>query len=123
MRNIRNCAVWITLGVLEYFFRPLLTCNKNAQLEQERGSAALLAKLLGQPQQNPPRAPPAPPKTAASTVPKGQLREEDPEGGHWARVLQSPFLFCLKLIPDRDKPPYPRGVGEVAAEGRRGARE
>lgn len=35
MRNIRNCAIWVTLGVLEYFLRPLLTWNKNAQQERE----------------------------------------------------------------------------------------
>lgn len=74
MRNIRNCAIWFTLGVLEYFLRPLLTWNKNAQVQQEGSSAALFAKLLGQPQQNPSRAPPAPRKTDRSTVPKGQLR-------------------------------------------------
>lgn len=35
---------------MEYFLRPLLRRNKNAQLEQERGSAVLLTKLLGESQ-------------------------------------------------------------------------
>lgn len=35
-------------GRFECFLCPLLTWNKNAQLEQEGGSAVLLAKLLGQ---------------------------------------------------------------------------
>lgn len=85
MGNTRNYATWITPGVLEYF--PLLTWNKNAQVEQEgtrlpcSQSSQSCSGSQYQPWPSPYRPPPAssPPPTppaSRSKVPEGQLREE-----------------------------------------------
>lgn len=116
-------------GRSECFLCPLLTWNKNAQLEQEGGSAVLLAKLWGsqfQAQQSPPCPPPATPlpKAASSTVPEGQLAKRGSRRRSLdARVTELVFVLFKKQIPNRAKPPYPRGIGEVAAGGRREERE
>ena len=86
MGNTRNYAIWITPGVVEYF--PLLTWNKNAQVEQEGTrlpcSQSSQSRSGGQyqpwpsPHRPPPASPPptAAPPTSRSKVPEGQLREE-----------------------------------------------
>lgn len=133
MRN-RNCVIWVALDVLEYFLCPLLAWNKNAQLEQGGAGGARLScpqRCWGsqfQPQQSPPRPPPAPhpptPQTASSTVPKGQLAKRGSRRRSLdARVTELVFVLFKKQIPNRAKPPYPRGIGKVAAGGRRGERE
>lgn len=72
------------------------------------GSAAgqSLAVPLARPHDTPESGPrgPAPPA-------------KDPEGGHWTCVSLSPFLFCLKQIPRRAKPPYPPGIGGAGSRG------
>lgn len=109
-------------GRFECFLCPLLTWNKNAQLEQEGGSAVLLAKLLGQSVPGP--AEPPLPKAASSTVPEGQLAKRGSRRRSLdARVTELVFVVFKKQIPNRAKPPYPRGIGEVAAGGRREERE
>lgn len=105
MRN-RNCVIWVALDVLEYFLCPLLAWNKNAQLEQggagglgcpARNAAGAVSSSPSRalPVLLPPPTPPHPKQPVALSL-RASLRREDPEGGHWTRVLQSSFLFCLK---------------------------
>lgn len=71
----------------------------------------------------PPPTPPTP-QTASSTVPKGQLAKRGSRRRSLdARVTELVFVLFKKQIPNRAKPPYPRGIGKVAAGGRRGERE
>lgn len=126
MRN-RNCVIWVALGVSEYFLCPLLTWNKNAQLEQGEGggSAVLLATLLGQsvpapaePSPSSSRSRSPPPQTASSTVPKGQLaKRRSRRRSLDARVTELVFVLFKKQIPNRAKPPLPPGNRESGSRG------